>query len=424
MSELRRWQRATLATLVVGYAGYYLCRSNFSVALPLIADELGARGLDAASARGALGDVASLGVLAYALGKFASGVVTERTGGCRAFLAGAGLSALCTLGFAASGTLPLFTIAWIANRSVQSMGWVGAVKLASRWFRAASYGTAMGVISLSYLFGDAIARGAMGALLARGATWRMLFVFAAVALAVILAASAWLLRESPRERGLPEPDAIAEEAASADLGASLRALVADAGFRWICAISLGLTLVRETFNTWTPTYFVDMGLAPSHAAAASAVFPLLGGVSVLLTGWLSDRAGERGLLLAGGVALASVALLALAAAGAPTPALAIALVGATGFLSIGPYSLLAGAISLDFGGKRASAAAAGMIDGVGYLGGVLAGGGVAALAGRFGWRGAFATLAGVAFATALAAWRFHALRPQRGGEVAALESGV
>ena len=52
------------------------------------------------------------------------------------------------------------------------------------------------------------------------------------------------------------------------------------------------------------------------------------------------------------------------------------------FLLIGPYSYLAGAISLDFGGKRGGATACGIIDGVGYLfGGVLAGNVVARLSG-------------------------------------------
>ena len=416
--QLRRWQRATLATLVVGYAGYYFCRSNFSVALPLIADELGEHGMDAASARRALGDVASLGVLAYALGKFASGLVAERLGGRRTFLAGMGLSALCTLGFAASGALPLFTLAWLANRLVQSLGWVGMVKMASRWFHASAYGTAMGVISLSFLFGDALARTAMGALLTRGAGWRELFVVAASVLLAILAASVWLLRESPGERGAIEPEdergagfATGDRGGAGSSAPLLRRLLADRGFRLVCGISLGLTLLRETFNTWTPTYFVDaVGLAPGQAAAASAVFPFLGGISVLLTGWLSDRAGARGTLLVGGIALASAALGLLALVETTAPWLAIALVGVTGFFLIGPYSLLAGAISLDFGGKRASAAAAGVIDGVGYLGAVLAGGGVAGLAGRFGWSGAFAALTGVALATTLAAWSFRALR--------------
>jgi OPA family glycerol-3-phosphate transporter-like MFS transporter len=67
---------------------------------------------------------------------------------------------------------------------------------------------------------------------------------------------------------------------------------------------------------------------------------------------------------------------------------------------------MAGAISLDFGGKRGGATACGIIDGVGYLfGGVLAGNAVASLSESLGWQGVFLMLAGVAAATALvAAW--------------------
>src|SRR5664279_5364162 len=39
-SHLFRWQAITFITLWVGYAGYYVCRSNLSVAGPLLQKEL------------------------------------------------------------------------------------------------------------------------------------------------------------------------------------------------------------------------------------------------------------------------------------------------------------------------------------------------------------------------------------------------
>jgi sugar phosphate permease len=67
-SHLRRWQSLTVSLLVLGYAGYYLCRSNLSVTLPLIIDDLAARGWDPNSAKVSLGALASIGVFAYAVG--------------------------------------------------------------------------------------------------------------------------------------------------------------------------------------------------------------------------------------------------------------------------------------------------------------------------------------------------------------------
>ena len=81
---------------------------------------------------------------------------------------------------------------------------------------------------------------------------------------------------------------------------------------------------------------------------------------------------------------------------------------------IGPYSYLAGAISLDFGGKHGSATASGLIDCAGYLGGVLAGSSVAGISVASGWKGAFAALAAVSLVSSIAAGLYLAvLRKQK-----------
>jgi sugar phosphate permease len=64
---------------------------------------------------------------------------------------------------------------------------------------------------------------------------------------------------------------------------------------------------------------------------------------------------------------------------------------------------LGGAFALDFGGKQASAASSGIIDGVGYLGAVAAGDSVARVSVAFGWQRVFTVLAGVSVLAALAA---------------------
>src|SRR5579871_2515969 len=92
-----------------------------------------------------------------------------------------------------------------------------------------------------------------------------------------------------------------------------------------------------------------------------------------------------------------VALLALAWVDLQSPIGPVWLTALIGFLMIGPYSYFAGAMSLDFGGKQGSATASGFIDGIGYLGGVLARANVASISVTWGWKGAFVFLAGVAF---------------------------
>lgn len=406
-----RWAHTvTLATLLVGYTGYYICRSSLSVAAPLMLEALGPSGFD----RRALGLVTSIGVLCYALGKLANGVAGDFLGGRTLFLLGMIGAVAATLMFGASTTLPAFVLAWAFNRFVQSGGWGGLVKVASQWFEARHYGSVMAVLSLSYLFGDAIGRVLLGQFVSAGMGWRPLFATAAAILTVIAIATALVLRERPPDDGAARPpinpdnvfgDA-GDEARPTGLRDLLRPLASAPAFRAVCLVSFGLTLVREAFNLWIPAYLVDVHhFAPGAAAQASALFPFVGGVSTLVAGVLSDRVTNR-LGLAWPALIAAVAALffltsssAAAHAGASLVAIAVAAFGL-----LGPYSLLAGAVALDFGGRRGSATAAGLIDFAGYIGAMLSGYVVGALVDRAGWPAGFALLAVICGLTAVAAF--------------------
>jgi sugar phosphate permease len=409
-ARLWRWQSITVVYLVLGYAGYYLCRSNLSVSIPYIIEELKAGGMDGDLAKVRLGWVTSAGTLAYALGKFVSGMLADRFGGRRNMLLGMLGAVLCTLLFASGGSLAVFALAWSGNRLVQSFGWPGIVKIISKWFTPARYGSVMGVISLSYLFGDAAARAFMNLLFQNGLGWRAVFVVAAATLGALLVAGLWLLKESPESIGVKVSTIEAIEVEIDERPPVVR-LLASPAFCMVCLLSFGLTFLRETFGTWTPTYFVQaIHVAKEDAVGLSGLFPLAGGVSVLLAGFLADRLGRDGrmVVVCVGMALAGMMMACLAwGSFGGSKALPIAMVTATAFLMIGPYSYLAGAVSLDFGGKTGSASASGLIDGFGYLGGVLAGAGMAEVSVKLGWSGAFAVLAAVAMGTSvLSAWIF------------------
>src|SRR4029077_596700 len=162
------------------------------------------------------------------------------------------------------------------------------------------------------------------------------------------------------------------------------------GFWLVCALSLGFTLVRETFNLWTPTYFIQaVRLSKVAAAQQSALFPLFGGLSVLLAGYVGDKLGQggRAVIIFYGLILTGVVLFTLGHLDfSSLRTLPVALIALVGFLMIGPYSYLAGAIALDLGGKQGSATTSGVIDGVGYLGGILAGDSFARVSIAYGWK--------------------------------------
>jgi OPA family glycerol-3-phosphate transporter-like MFS transporter len=410
-----RWRQVlTVLLLFGGYAAYYFCRANFSVAMPLLVADLGRHGIGHDDAVQRLGTVYALGVLAYALGKMFLCGLGDIWGGRRSFLVGLGGAVAFTLLFSVGGGLPVFTLAWIGNRLTQSIGWAGLLKVCSRWFDFSSHGAIVGILSLSYLVGDAVARQWMGALIGAGYDWQAIFRFAASAAAIMLLANALLLRDSRTELGHAPATAnpLNVYAGQGDAPLSLPSIVLpllrSPAFLLVCLLSFGCTVVRETFNVWTPVYLRDaIGYDDAHAASLSAVFPALGALSVLAVGWLSDRLGPNGrpMLLLGGMisTTAALACLVMLRVDAVPPGAVVALIGVVAFCLLGPYSYLGGAFALDFGGHRAGAASSGIIDGVGYLGGALAGDSVARISVAFGWRGVFIALAAVALASAIAA---------------------
>lgn len=336
--------------LFLGYASYYFCRSDLSVALPMLREELKRSGMSGDLAMVRLGSMASLGVVAYAFGKLFLSGLGDLWGGRRSFLGGLGGALLCTLLFTLGGTLPLFTFAWIANRLVQSMGWAGIVKICSRWFSFKSYGTIIGILSLSFLIGDAAAREWMGWLISEGYGWRSLFYLAAVVSALVLLANLLWLKESRTDLGFPPPESnplnlFANKQATSGVKALLTPLFKNRAFWIVCFLSLCTTIVRETFNTWTPTYLHSFfGYSESAAAKMSAVFPALGALSVVISGLAGDRLGINGraIILFIGMILTAGALCLMATLhSGEQNALPLCLIGVVGLGLLGPYSYLA-----------------------------------------------------------------------------------
>jgi sugar phosphate permease len=81
------------------------------------------------------------------------------------------------------------------------------------------------------------------------------------------------------------------------------------------------------------------------------------------------------------------------------------LLGFSGLFLYGPYSMAAGALSLDIAGSEGAGTCAGIVDGVGYLGGSLAAWGVGIFSDKLGWQSVFIALAAMSFFTVL--WSYY-----------------
>lgn len=405
------WQWLTLGALFIGYVGYYICRSNLAVATPQITGEEGI--LTATQ----LGDIVTIGTLLYAVGKISNGILVDVIGGRLLFLSGMFASVLCTVAMAVVGNyvtgavFGAFAFLWGLNRFVQSTGWAALVQLSSRWFPPHRQGSAMTVLSMSFLVGDAAVRYYLGILIGMGLSWEELFLAAAGTLTGVALLVSLFLRSSPRVLGLDEPADVAssvygnQDENKAGLGALLGPLLRSPAFWLICLLSAGFTLIRDTFNAWNVDYLTrTVGLSKEGAAKGSAIFPLVGAGAVLLAGPLVDWTGSKcGRIVAPslvGLTLGLTCLVLVPLQGRGV--LALGILGVVAFCLMVGYPLCAGVLALELGGKRGSSTASGFIDAAGYFGAAAAGSVVPRLVGWGGYTMVFQMLVAVSLVTLLA----------------------
>jgi len=177
----------------------------------------------------------------------------------------------------------------------------------------------------------------------------------------------------------------------------------------ICALSFTLTLLRETFNDWTVDFIKTEGgpqLSVRVAAFLSTPFDICGAVGILFIGILVGRlrGRERAWLLASSLILLVAILVSLPLL-VPLGLYAIVpAVGAVGFLSLGPYSLMAGYFAVQLRGTQCAGTVSGIVDSVGYLAGVLAGSAFGWLLDHGGYTLGFHVLAGLSLISAILAF--------------------
>lgn len=394
-----------LFILVIGYIGVYLCRKNLGVAIPLIQEDLN---VDKAQ----VGIIASVSTIAYAIGKVFWGPLVDRIGGKIGFLTSLTLVAIfCGLGGFAP-TLGALVWMYSLNRFSGSGGWSGMVKQMPDWFPLRLMGKSMAVLSLSFVVGGVFAAFLAGeiALWSNG-NWRAVMGFPALVLLVIIIICAIMLPNPGKTSDTPEtPSDTTTPLKKPEPTFALISLVTNRMFLVVCGLSFTLTLMRETFGTWSVDFLESLktgDLSPEsvkQSARLSALFDSFGFLGIILMGWVYDFLNDKTkrITLASLLGLLAIALLSINRIGENVGVVSAAwMIGAVGFLSYGPYSLLSGVMAVEIAGKGRAATVASWVDAVGYVAAILAGAGFGSLVDKFGYKGGFQVLAGLMIVSAV-----------------------
>ena len=423
--EFRRQRIINWMSLGLLYAFFYMTRYNYTAVAPTLADLLGWKNTD-------LGIFETLMPLVYGLSVVLNGPFADRTGGKKAFLfgavgvalmnflfgmasfavsspaiwEGAGLArhvvtpAALKFGLSGGMILTLMAIVWGVNGYFQSFGALSIVKVNAQWFHVRERGTFAGIFGVLIRLGLLLAfQGVPLILLVL--PWQYAFWIPGACVLVLFVINYFFMYNSPKDAGLGDfntgDEVEGDESQPSSLTFVIKKVFAS---RLMWMIALGSMMIgfvrRSVVDAWWPKYFVDFYGANKSAFAtylpyviATWGIALAGIAGGFVFGIASDRTfgGRRAPVITFGfvgmaVVLALFGVSDLLNFGPISAACCLVLLS---FFVNGAHGMIGGAASMDFGGKRAAASAAGLFDGMQYLAGAFVGMGVGYITTNWGW---------------------------------------
>lgn len=278
-------QRTIFWTLFLGYAVYAYNRKSVSLALPALMRDLHLSKSDA-------GLIVSSQNMAYAVSKFAGGVLSDRISSRALFTAGLVLSGIATLLFTSYETAGPFAVLWFCNGLAQGAGWPACAKLLKHWFPAAELGTWWSLLSAS--------ANISGALAPFGAAWVIqnyswqasLLVAGSVTMGIALIAAVTIL-DSPEAIGCKSFGSKQKDSSGPKAGKSGSETVIDlirSPFLWLIAVCyLTVSAAKTSVVDWAQLYLLeDCKLPQLTASGFSASVETGGFLGGIIAGWLTD----------------------------------------------------------------------------------------------------------------------------------------
>ena len=304
-----RWQ--VFIGIFIGYAGFYIVRKNFSMAIPMLAPF----GFE----KGELGVVLSMNAIAYGFSKFVMASISDRSNAQRFLPLGLILAAISMMfmivpvqwigadnkGLAIALMAALnFLVGWF-----NGMGWPPCGRVMTHWFSIKERGTWMSFWNCAHNVGGAL----VGPMAVYGAAWFGSWFYGAdeksyfligtylfpAAVAILIAIIAYsMIRDTPQSCGLSSIekwrndyadtyDEKSEEVLST--GQIFRTVLTNKFLWYIAFANAFVYMVRYGCLDWAPTILTEQGIDIKEAGWAYFAYEFAAIPGTLICGWLSDR---------------------------------------------------------------------------------------------------------------------------------------
>jgi OPA family glycerol-3-phosphate transporter-like MFS transporter len=396
--EYKKQRFKVFLGIFLGYAGYYLVRKNFSLAMPDLIDQ----GYTKAQLGFALSGVS----IAYGLSKFLMGNVSDRSNARNFLTVGLVLSAFTMIfmgvfPFATSSITVMFVLLFI-NGWFQGMGWPPCGRVVVHWYSIKERGTMMSIWNVAHNVGGGLVGPIAILAIEIFADWHSKFYFPGL-IALVFAVIAYVLvRDTPQSCGLPPIEEYKNDypknySVEHEKELSAKEIFFKYVFNnrvlWYIAFANAFVyLVRYGILDWSPTFLEEAkGFSLKQSGWAYFLYEWAGIPGTLLCGLISDRVfkGRRAPATIIYMVLVTIAVLVYWKNPPGNIWIDNTALIAIGFLIYGPVMLI-GVQALDLVPKKAAGTAAGLTGLFGYMGGALfANIAIGIVVDNWGWDGGF-----------------------------------
>jgi len=337
------------------FGTYYLTRFNYSSIIPLLKTDLGITNAQA-------GGLMSFFFMTYTIFQIPAGYLGDRFGPRKVLTFGALISILGNLIFSQGSTYMTLSLGQLINGLGQAMGWNSAVKLVVSWFPRSKRGTSIGLFATCVTGGSSVGIRFSG-FLGDSLGWRSSFIIPPMIMAIIAGVFWVIVRDHPRERGLPdfEDEIHLEKKIDSDPRSRLSVVLANRILWVVALVYFCLVYIQFGCLVWIPSFLKEgYGMSVDRASSVSLLILLPGVFASPLGGFLSDHCfgGRRKplILLGMGVLSGSVFLLSLGV----SLTFAVVLLTIVGLMILMPDILMA-AYPSDILSRRLAATAMGFL---------------------------------------------------------------
>lgn len=359
-------------TLWLTYGAFYFCRTNLSAAVDGMQSPLAEGGLGLTGSQ--TGWILASLKIAYGLGQVLNGQLAERIPPRIMLAIGMFGSAALNVVFGLSAGFWFLLFVWASNGFCQSLGWTPCVRVAANWIPIERRGHAIGIIGTGYQITLGLTY-----LVAGQATkfefwgWRGAVFAPAILLALTGLFMLFFLRESPSD-GAKQSDGIKPNKSQQPRTPFVECLYWTLYNQtlWFMGLSLALlNACRYGFFDWGIKHLMDTQKMPVDKAVLQYFVISIGATAgAYLSGWATDRffGSRRAPVMCILLALLGVLSLAYDSAVQHSAIATMLMLVPIGFCIIGPQVLLVGTAPADLAHRGTSAAAAGFVNFMGYMG--------------------------------------------------------